>query len=190
MKLCYNVGTTGTILHYNGADWSPMSSGTDKHLYHVWGSSGSDVFAVGHEGTIVHYDGAGRSPMSSGAVLSLSGVWGDGGSDVFAVGRYGTILHYSVPPAAQFRASPRSGLAPLTVSFTNESTGSYADSLWAFGDSATSTETHLSHTYTVVGSYPVTLTVSGSGGSDTETKPGHIFVALTRVYLPLVLREW
>jgi hypothetical protein len=34
-----------------------MSSGTTERLYGVWGSSGSDVFAVGHNGTILHYGG-------------------------------------------------------------------------------------------------------------------------------------
>jgi hypothetical protein len=32
-----------------------MSSGTTKGLYGVWGSGGSDVFAVGSAGTILHY---------------------------------------------------------------------------------------------------------------------------------------
>jgi len=29
------------------AEWTPMTSGTTNPLYGVWGSSGSDVFAVG-----------------------------------------------------------------------------------------------------------------------------------------------
>ena len=60
----------------------------------MWGSSGSDVFAVGEDGTILHYDGSGWSAMSSGTTNELYGVWGSSGSDVFAVGDGGTILHY------------------------------------------------------------------------------------------------
>ena len=52
----------------------------------VWGSSGSDVFAVGGGGTILHYDGSSWSGMSSGTSNGLAGVWGSSGSDVFAVG--------------------------------------------------------------------------------------------------------
>jgi hypothetical protein len=52
------VGVGGTILHYDGATWSPMSSGTTNSLQAVWCSSGSDVFAVGYGGTILHYSGA------------------------------------------------------------------------------------------------------------------------------------
>jgi hypothetical protein len=34
-----------------------MDSGTGNHLEGIWGSSGSDVFAVGYGGTILHYSG-------------------------------------------------------------------------------------------------------------------------------------
>ena len=60
----------------------------------MWGSAGSDVFAVGDDGTILHYDGSSWSGMSSGTSEGLKGVWGSQGSDVFAVGMDGTILHY------------------------------------------------------------------------------------------------
>jgi uncharacterized repeat protein (TIGR01451 family) len=70
-----------------------MSSGTGKYLFDVWGSSGSDIFAVGDAGTILHYDGLGWSPMS-GTGAELRAVWGSSGSDVFAVGSAGFILHY------------------------------------------------------------------------------------------------
>ena len=60
----------------------------------MWGSSGSNVFAVGDSGTILHYDGSSWSAMSSGTTNYLYGVWGSSGSDVFAVGDAGTILHY------------------------------------------------------------------------------------------------
>jgi len=81
--------------------WTPMSSGTTQTLYGVWGSSGSDVFAVGSNGTILHYNGSTWSSMTSGTTNALLGVWGSSGTDVFAVGGYsdssyhGTILHYN-----------------------------------------------------------------------------------------------
>jgi hypothetical protein len=53
----FAVGWEGTIVHYDGAAWSAMSSGTTNDLSGVWGSSGSDVFAVGGGGTILHYSG-------------------------------------------------------------------------------------------------------------------------------------
>jgi hypothetical protein len=72
-----------------------MTSGTSNWLFGVWGSSGSNVFAVGDSGTILHYDGSSWSSMTSGTSNDLEGVWGSSGSNVFATGEGGTILHHS-----------------------------------------------------------------------------------------------
>jgi hypothetical protein len=53
----FAVGFDGTILHYDGAAWSVMSSSIDRDLRGVWGSTGCDVFAVGYAGTILHHGG-------------------------------------------------------------------------------------------------------------------------------------
>jgi len=107
----------------------------------------------------------------------------------------GTATHTHVitiytPVQASFTALPTSGVEPLTVGFTNTSSGDYVNSLWAFGDGVTSTLQSPTHTYTTVAVYTVTLTVSGPGGSDTETKAGYITVrGRPSVYLPLVVRQ-
>ncbi len=82
----------------------------------------------------------------------------------------------AAPPVAGFSATPVQGTAPLTVQFTETSTGEISSRVWNFGDGATSTTAHPSHTYTGAGTYTVTLTVTGPGGSDTETKTGYITV--------------
>jgi PKD repeat protein len=79
-------------------------------------------------------------------------------------------------PVAHFSASPTSGAAPLTVNFTDQSTGQITSWSWDFGDGSISTEQNPSHTYTDDGSYTVSLTVTGPGGSDTETKADYIKV--------------
>ena len=90
---------------------------------------------------------------------------------------------------AAFSATPLSGPAPLTVTFTNDSSGAYTTSLWGVGDGVTSTLTSPTHVYVATGTYTVTLTVSGTAGSDTETRAGYITVWETacRVYLPVIL---
>ncbi|AKB32998.1 cell surface protein [Methanosarcina siciliae HI350] len=65
-----------------------------------------------------------------------------------------------VIPVAAFTASPTSGDAPLTVNFTDESTGSPTSWSWDFGDGDTSTEQSPSHTYSKAGNYTVNLTVA------------------------------
>jgi hypothetical protein len=87
------------IVHYSDLGWSIIYSGPGSicfiYLKGVWGSSGSDVFAVGQYNTILHYNGSAWSSMTSGTTNGLKGVWGSSGSDVFAVGNSGTILHYN-----------------------------------------------------------------------------------------------
>ena len=80
---------------------------------------------------------------------------------------------------ANFSANVTSGSAPLTVQFSNTSSGSYSNSSWTFGDGGTSTLTNPSYTYNTPGAYTVSLTVSGPGGSDSETKTGYITVSST-----------
>jgi len=76
------------------ADWSAMSSGTTNNLNGLWGSSGSDVFAVGDNGTILHYDGTAWSAMTSLTTNNLNAIWGISANFAFAVGAHGTILQY------------------------------------------------------------------------------------------------
>jgi PKD repeat protein/C1A family cysteine protease len=79
-------------------------------------------------------------------------------------------------PAANFTASPRSGYAPLTVSFTDLSTGIPSGWNWAFGDGGNSTQASPTHTYTAVGKYTVNLTVNNTCGTNTTSKTGYITV--------------
>ena len=82
--------------------------------------------------------------------------------------RTGYISVNPVSVQADFTAWPTRGAVPMTVDFTNTSTGDYVTSLWDFGDGSTSTDQNPSHTYPLSGTYPVSLTVSGPGGTDTR----------------------
>ncbi len=80
-----------------------------------------------------------------------------------------TILEPVELPTANFSFSGAGGVAPCTVSFTNESTN--ADSYsWDFGDGHTSTETNPTHTYQSGGTFTVTLTATNQYGSNSITK--------------------
>lgn len=82
----------------------------------------------------------------------------------------GTIEVYE-PPQALFTSSPDSGCGPLTVNFTNQSTGELVSYSWDFGNGQTSTlqnpgpVTYLYGLYDTV--YYVTLTVNNFCGSVT-----------------------
>jgi PKD repeat protein len=72
-------------------------------------------------------------------------------------------------PTASF-SSAAAASPPLTVQFTDTSTGTPTGWAWNFGDGATSTTRNPVHTYAAPGNYPVTLTASNSAGSSQQTK--------------------
>lgn len=80
-------------------------------------------------------------------------------------------------PVAAFCASPENGTAPLTVSFTDTSTGSPTSWIWGFGDGTGSSEQHPVHTYTEPGTYSVSLAVDSPGGNSSTTRSDCITVA-------------
>ncbi|MCI0451191.1 MAG: S8 family serine peptidase, partial [Candidatus Latescibacteria bacterium] len=77
---------------------------------------------------------------------------------------------------ANFSGTPTSGTAPLTVNFTDLSTGSPTSWSWNFGDGGTSTAQNPSHAYTAAGTYNVTLTATNACGSDPEVKNAYVNV--------------
>jgi hypothetical protein len=94
-------------------------------------------------------------------------------------------------PHAGFVGALTSGMSPLTVQFTNQSTGDYETCTWSFGDGDTSTSCdNPTHTYAMKGVYTVALTVSGPGGTDTQTRDKYITVqGGCLIYLPCVSRS-
>jgi uncharacterized protein (TIGR02145 family) len=80
------------------------------------------------------------------------------------------------PPIANFTATPTSGIIPLTVNFTDQSTNNPTSWQWHFGDGNSSTTKNPEHTYYNAGSYTVQLWVSNSFGGDHEIKTGYIQV--------------
>lgn len=98
------------------------------------------------------------------------------------VGDYGVPSIPPPPPVpplvAAFSATPLTGEVPLTVQFTNSSTGGAVIWAWDFGDGQTSAEQNPSHVYNAAGTFTVTLQVFNSvQGSDVETKTGYITVS-------------
>ncbi len=74
------------------------------------------------------------------------------------------------PPVASFTTSGNTGCAPLTVNFTNTSTGA-TTYIWSLpgGSPATSTAAEPTVIFATAGTYSVTLTASNLAGSSTAT---------------------
>ncbi|MCJ7813356.1 T9SS type A sorting domain-containing protein, partial [bacterium] len=88
-----------------------------------------------------------------------------------------TLNVVSLHPIANFTGSPKSGLVPLAVTFTDESWGEITDWQWSFpGGNPSFVAGSGPHEvlYDNVGEYNVSLAVVGPDGSDTELKIGYI----------------
>ena len=83
-----------------------------------------------------------------------------------------TTFTVGSPPDAGFLMSPSSGMgkAPLTMHFTDTSTGNPYSWKWAFGDGSTSSQQNPVHNYPSTGTYTITLTVSNAAGSNSESR--------------------
>jgi PKD repeat protein len=79
-------------------------------------------------------------------------------------------------PIADFEAVPTSGMAPLTVQFTDLSIGDPDRWLWDFGDNNKSEEQNPSHVFVNPGVYSVSLTVWNSAGMAQKIKPNLVTV--------------
>lgn len=80
------------------------------------------------------------------------------------------------PITADFSGTPLSGEIPLTVQFSDLSTGNPTSWFWDFGDGSGLFVQHPEHTYTTTGTFTVSLIASKTGSTDTETKIGYINV--------------
>ena len=83
----FAVGSSGTILHYNGSTWSQMNSGSTVNLASVFGLNSNNVFAVGGNGTILHYDGTSWSKVESPAIYDqFRDIWIDSSNNLYIAG--------------------------------------------------------------------------------------------------------
>ena len=112
-----------------------------------------------------------------------------GGSNTLTKTSYITV---SAPPApvAAFVGTPTSGLTPLTVQFSDQSTNSPTSWKWEYQKSGSSSWTQFStaqnpsYTFTGLGQYSIRLTATNAGGSNTLTKTSYITVGRCGVITP------
>jgi hypothetical protein len=76
----------GGTVHWNGAAWTEVASGTTNTLVAISGSATDDAWAVGPAGTVLRWDGASWTPLTDGTTGTLGAVWGDSADDVWTSG--------------------------------------------------------------------------------------------------------
>ena len=98
-------------------------------------------------------------------------------ADDFLVETFATTVDLN----ADFSSDVTSGMAPLTVNFTDASAGNPTVWQWDFNDDSGVDDysQNPSYTFLAPGTYPVTLFVSDGTNSDTETKIDYITVTVS-----------
>ena len=86
-----------------------------------------------------------------------------------------TVIEPTVP-VADFTSDLTSGYRPLSISFTDKSTGTPETWEWDFGDGNTSTGQNPVHVYSNIGDYTVTLKVTNEMGSNSIQKSNYVKV--------------
>ncbi|MDG2084966.1 MAG: PKD domain-containing protein, partial [Planctomycetota bacterium] len=119
-------------------------------------------------------DGSTSSEFSPTHVYTTAGsydvsltVSGPGGTDTVVCQSCIVVTH--PVPVSDFEVSQTRGDYPLTIQFSDLSTGPINIWAWDFGDGSTSNLQNPEHVYTEAGSYNVTLTVIGPGGTDSSS---------------------
>jgi len=80
------------------------------------------------------------------------------------------------PPVANLSSGIKEGYPPLSVRFTDASSGDPTKWEWDFGDGTNSTEQDVTHTYTNVGNYTVKLSIYNDVGNNTIVKNDYVKV--------------
>ena len=105
---------------------------------------------------------------------STAGTYNVSLTAINAVGNNTITKTVYTAPVANFETSTMACEAPLSVTFTDLSTGNITSWYWEFGDGGNSTEQNPTYIYQIPGLYSVTETVTGPGGSNTLVMSGDI----------------
>lgn len=145
----------GTIPVGDGLEGVSVNPATNR--IYVTNSNSNNISVIdGSFNQVIHTITVGDFPVGVGVNpdTNLIYIANNRSSDVTV------ILDNANEPVAEFSASPTTGLAPLEVSFTDESTGNPTRWSWNFGDGKVSTEQNPVHTYKEDGMFTVGLMVS------------------------------
>ncbi|SMH45746.1 PKD domain-containing protein, partial [Methanohalophilus portucalensis] len=97
--------------------------------------------------------------------ITYNCTFGDAAGNLNSTGN--TVINVSVLPIANFSANVTRGTTPLSVEFSDNSSGLVKSWNWDFGDGNTSTEQNPSHVFGS-GNFTVNLTVENNNGTSTK----------------------
>jgi PKD repeat protein len=137
---------------FGDGTWSNTTDLTERNMSHLYSSIGTYTVSLTASNT--------------------------GGTDTHSETNYITVTDPVSPTT--FSGTPRSGTAPLAVTFSRSAASIPSQWNWSFGDGAwfntTVSGDNPGHTYTTAGTYTVGLIVQGGAGAYTSTEPDYITV--------------
>jgi uncharacterized repeat protein (TIGR01451 family) len=175
--------SAGTITAISPPSWAALNRTSIVPASSAWVESvdiGRNVQAGATDVPMGVVTIEGITPGETEVILAVLGLDADNGAVITS----GVVNgHIAVTPQlhADFTAVPVSGNAPLTVQFTDTSTGTGITSwAWDFNNDGVvdSTSRNPAYTYASAGTYSVNLTVTNAGGSDSELKSDYISVTV------------
>ena len=180
----YNINFTG--YNQNGTDFvKTATAGSWSTLFTAGINNNKDIFVatkVELNGTSEFIDLPAVNPANGiknwrPAILTGGNIATGGSNRVGGLYKI-ELTGLTASPVAAFSASATSGTAPLSVTFTDQSTGSPTSWAWDFdNDGIVDSEVqNPSYDFATVGTYTVKLTVTNAAGSDYETKTNYITV--------------
>ena len=181
-----SVGAVTEYTFTNVADDHTISATFALNTYTIAASAGTGGSITPAGSVTVNYGDTPTFTVTPSSGYQVDQVLVDGIPVSLSSGQYTfapvTMAHTieasfeAVAPDAGFTAAPLTGLAPLAVQFTDQSSGVIASWSWDFGDTGASDEASPAHMYASPGLYTVALTVAGPGGSDVKTRTNYIEV--------------
>ena len=159
-----------------GFDGAPTNGPAPLTVVFTNSSSGATNYSWDFgDGNITNDENPSNTYSNAGVYTVVLTASGPGGSDTSTRTNYIVVTNPPPPVIADFTAQPTSGVVPLTVYFTNLSSGASSYS-WDFGDGDSSSLPNPGHAYTNAGGYSVSLTAVGPGGTNTLSLLSYIVV--------------
>lgn len=160
------------ILEEFGWSW-PVNGGKPPYLFRIVEGALPTGLSLNEESGLI--SGIPTAPGRFEAILEVTD-----STEMKVNKRLPLILEVVIPGKADFEAKVTSGKTPLTVNFTNKSTGPVTIWMWDFDEDGgiDSTEQNPVFTYTSPGTYTVSLTVQDANEyKNTKTITDYITVA-------------
>jgi len=164
-----------------GTNWKEISLDTHTDIHGIYFVNSTLGYACTTNGMIsVTTDGGETWTKEHTSGNGLSDIYFKNENIGFAVGSGGDVYKYEAVETvtADFTADVTSGDAPLTVNFTDNSTGTPTSWSWDFDNDGAEDANiqNPSYTYNTAGTYTVSLTVGNGSDTDIKTRNAYIVV--------------